>query len=268
MQPSLLALDFDGVLCNGLKEYFQTAKQAYQQIWPSDHDLAQYAESFYRLRPIVEHGWEMPLIIRAMLLEHTQEQILTNWPNLVQSLLKQENIQPSTIIQQIDRARDVQIAEDFPKWLSLQEFYPGVIEKLRQIQDKKELFIYIITTKEGRFARKLLERADIFLPAGHIIGKEVKQPKAQTLLDLSKSTGITCEKIWFVEDRLETLQLVQKQGQLKGIGLFLADWGYNLAKIRQEAQNDQQINLLSLEQFQASFGEWPNKDVRFSQTSS
>ncbi|MCY7286501.1 MAG: HAD family hydrolase, partial [Cyanobacteria bacterium CAN_BIN43] len=31
--PTLLALDFDGVLCNGLMEYFQTAWRVYCQIW-------------------------------------------------------------------------------------------------------------------------------------------------------------------------------------------------------------------------------------------
>ncbi|XTZ20952.1 MAG: HAD family hydrolase, partial [cyanobacterium endosymbiont of Rhopalodia fuxianensis] len=38
-EPQILALDFDGVICNGLLEYFQTTKSTYTQIWtehPSD----------------------------------------------------------------------------------------------------------------------------------------------------------------------------------------------------------------------------------------
>ena len=31
--PTVLALDFDGVLCNGLSEYFQTAWRTYSQFW-------------------------------------------------------------------------------------------------------------------------------------------------------------------------------------------------------------------------------------------
>ena len=33
MKSTLFALDFDGVLCNGLIEYFQTAWRAYCQVW-------------------------------------------------------------------------------------------------------------------------------------------------------------------------------------------------------------------------------------------
>jgi len=265
-QPSLLALDFDGVLCNGLREYFQTSKQAYRQIWPVKEDLDEYTESFYRLRPVVEHGWEMPLIIRALVLGKSEQEILDNWMAIVETLLKQENIVPSLIMQELDRTRDRQINNELSMWLSLQEFYPGVIKKMQHIQEQG-LPIYIISTKEGRFIGKLLEIAEISLPDGHIIGKEIKQSKAQSLLDLVNSKGISPKEIWFVEDRLETLKSILKEKRLQGIGLFLARWGYNLDKSKEDAQKDPSINLLSLEQFQAPFKEWPSKDVGFSQTS-
>ena len=64
--PTILALDFDGVICDGLIEYFQTAWRTYCQIWKPvetvpDPDLAL---SFYRVRPAIETGWEMPLNYR------------------------------------------------------------------------------------------------------------------------------------------------------------------------------------------------------------
>ena len=31
--PTIIALDFDGVICDGLVEYFATTKKAYEQIW-------------------------------------------------------------------------------------------------------------------------------------------------------------------------------------------------------------------------------------------
>ncbi len=76
--PTILALDFDGVICDGLIEYFQTAWRTYCQIWKPvetvpDPDLAL---SFYRVRPAIETGWEMPLLIRALLTGITEEQIL------------------------------------------------------------------------------------------------------------------------------------------------------------------------------------------------
>ena len=66
--PEVLALDFDGVLCDGLVEYFQTAWQTYTQVWAVDETPPPpgMAGAFYRLRPVIETGWEMPVLIRAM----------------------------------------------------------------------------------------------------------------------------------------------------------------------------------------------------------
>ena len=35
--PTLLALDFDGVVCDGLREYFQTAWKVYGEVFEPDH---------------------------------------------------------------------------------------------------------------------------------------------------------------------------------------------------------------------------------------
>ena len=32
-EPKILALDFDGVICDGLLEYFQTTKYTYVKVW-------------------------------------------------------------------------------------------------------------------------------------------------------------------------------------------------------------------------------------------
>ena len=67
--PTLIALDFDGVLCNGLIEYFQTAWRTYSQIWQLSDEVQSndLVEKFYRLRPVIEIGWEMPVLIRALI---------------------------------------------------------------------------------------------------------------------------------------------------------------------------------------------------------
>src|SRR4030095_8219773 len=68
--PALLALDSDGVVCDGRPEYFETAWQAYVAAWP--HPLTRgrpeaIAERFGALRPLIESGWEMPLLVHALL---------------------------------------------------------------------------------------------------------------------------------------------------------------------------------------------------------
>ena len=34
--PDVLALDFDGVLCDGMREYFETSRRTYAKAWPEE----------------------------------------------------------------------------------------------------------------------------------------------------------------------------------------------------------------------------------------
>ncbi|MBD2039481.1 HAD family hydrolase [Microcoleus sp. FACHB-672] len=255
--PTILALDFDGVLCDGLLEYFQAAWRTYCQIWtPADTTPpAELAPIFYRLRPVIETGWEMPVLIRALVLGVPEEKILLEWQTIAPQLLLEEGLQPSDTGRQLDRLRDEWIATDVADWLSYHRFYPGVIERLRHLL-QLPVRLVIITTKEGRFVRQLLQEQDIELPDACIFGKEVQRPKHFILRELLQ-TPADEPSIWFVEDRLKTLQIVQQQPDLTQVRLFLADWGYNTAVEREAAGATPHINLLSLSQFSQEFAAWP-----------
>jgi phosphoglycolate phosphatase-like HAD superfamily hydrolase len=253
--PTVLALDFDGVICDGLKEYFQTAWNAYCNLWqPDPQPPAGVAESFSRLRPVVETGWEMPLVIRALLLGIPEVEILADWPAIAQRLLTAEHLDPATLVGQVDGTRDRWIADDITSWLALHRFYPGVGDRLKQILHTQTRVV-IISTKEGRFIQQLLTDDGIDLSHLTVYGKEVKRPKAHVLRELIQTAQPNAE-FWFVEDRLKTLQGIQTQPDLAPVKLFLADWGYNTPAERLLADTDPQIRLISLAQFAADFAEW------------
>ena len=62
--------------------------------------------------------------------------------------------------------------------------------------------------------------------------------------------------LWFVEDRLETLQHVTTHADLDDVGLFLATWGYNTPDVRASVQDNGRIRLLTLAQFQGGCATW------------
>ncbi|NEN90831.1 MAG: HAD family hydrolase [Okeania sp. SIO3H1] len=254
--PTLLALDFDGVLCNGLVEYFQTAWRTYCQIWQPSEQIPNndLAEKFYRLRPVIEIGWEMPVLIRALILGIEEENILQEWQAIATKIVTEENKNSGEIGSCLDNTRDEWIAKDLEGWLSLHGFYPGVVEKLKQLI-LSEVKPVIVTTKEGRFVRSLLQKQGVNLPETDIIGKECKRPKYETLRMLLAASGAGTI-IWFVEDRLKTLLSVQKQSDLKEVELFLADWGYNTQKERDSITQYPPIHLLSSTQFCQNFSLW------------
>ena len=251
--PDLLALDFDGVICDGLVEYFASTKRAYEQIWSESVDDS-LAESFYRLRPVIETGWEMPILLRALVLGIEEAEILDDFQAIALQITMSENLTKQEVVEKLDGVRDYSIEHSLDDWLGLHRFYPGVIERLKQILDST-IELYIITTKEGRFVKQLLQRQGIDLDKARIIGKESKRPKYETLriLRARHQTSSKDLTIFFVEDRLKALQQVAQQEDLKHVGLFLAAWGYNLEGDRHLASQDGRIQLLSLEQFQHGF---------------
>lgn len=252
--PSILALDFDGVLCDGLREYFETAWRTYCQIWLSASQTppADLAASFYRLRPVIETGWEMPVLIAALVQGISAEEILHQWSAIAQSILLERSLQATDIATKLDKIRDEWISSDLASWLSLHRFYPGVVEKMRSLLNSPVQPI-IVTTKEGRFVSQLLQQQGIEISSKWIIGKESKRPKHQILRELIAAQAETPLMLWFVEDRLKTLQLVQQQSDLTTVKLYLADWGYNTAFEREAARLDPNIKLISLAQFTQDF---------------
>lgn len=263
LTPQILALDFDGVICDGMLEYFQSTKRAYRHFWPLDNldQLEPFAADFYRLRPLIETGWEMILLLKALVLTVPEAEMRNHWPELIKKLLVQESLEPILLAKTLDQVRDEWINQDLDAWLNLHRFYPGVIEKLKSLLSSSTL-LYIVTTKEGRFVQKLLADQGLELDRASIIGKEIKQPKYQTLQQLLDRHHLSPQKLWFVEDLLPTLLLVNQQLSLTGVGLFLADWGYNTEAARNSLSSPSSpssspnIHLLSLSQFSQDFSQW------------
>ncbi|MFM7365512.1 MAG: HAD family hydrolase [Cuspidothrix sp.] len=255
--PTILALDFDGVICDGLIEYFEVAWRTYCQIWPQTNEAPpdDLALKFYRLRPVIETGWEMPILIKALIEGVSEEKILQSWTNITLEILAADYLEAKTVSTKLDHLRDEWIKSDLDGWLGLHKFYPGVIQRLKIILESATQ-LYIVTTKEGRFVQKLLHQEGINLPSEIIFGKEVKRPKYETLRQLIENANTQPVSLWFLEDRLKTLQLVQQQSDLDHVKLFLGDWGYNTETEREAGKNDPRIQLISLADFAQDFSAW------------
>ena len=255
--PQLIAFDFDGVICDGLIEYCQTAWRAYSQCFvpPGGEPTAEalppepppgLAEAFYRLRPIVETGWEMPVVIQALIQGLSQAEITQGWPGLAKTLVAEAGLEPMAVAKTVDRVRDSWIQQDLTGWLALHRFYPGVLDCLNATA-AQAIPTYIISTKEGRFIHQLLAQQGIDFPTDRIFGKEVKRPKSDTLSQLIQQHQPQ-GAVWFLEDRLKTLQAVAQVPELEAVHLFLADWGYNTPADHQTADECDRIQRLSLDQ--------------------
>jgi phosphoglycolate phosphatase-like HAD superfamily hydrolase len=263
--PVILALDFDGVVCDGRPEYFETAWQAYVAAWPQPLTTtrpAAVAERFSALRPLIESGWEMPLMIHALLagVDARALESRHGWLETAPGLMKSAGVSAEVLGRALNRVRDEWFARDPADWLSHHRFYPGVAARLVSLLDGPTQAV-IVTTKTERFARSLLIGADPRLSALSVIGREPGQPvpKPAILRRLADGHGLGADAagVWFVEDMLETLEATAKRADVGGVRLFLADWGYNTPADRARVAAGGRIALLSLQRFAAPLDDWP-----------
>nr|CAD1835824.1 unnamed protein product [Ananas comosus var. bracteatus] len=237
MGGDLYALDFDGILCDSCGESSLSA---------------------LKLRPVVETGYENLLLVRLLLEIQIPsirkssvadglsiQAILENWLQLKPVIMKEWNEERDALIDLFGKVRDEWIRNDFSGWIGANRFYPGVADALRFSSSE----VYIVTTKQSRFAEALLrELAGVNIPSERIYGLGTG-PKVEVLKQLQSMSQHDGLKLHFVEDRLATLKNVIKDPALDQWNLYLGRWGYNTEKEREEAGSMPRIRLLDLTDF-------------------
>ena len=261
MVPEILALDFDGVCCDGLHEYFETSRRTHARVWPAEPmPAAEHFEAFAALRPVILSGWEMPVLLRAIARGVPRARILGEWERVRGELVADGPVTGPALMarlgQTLDAVRREWIARDEAAWLDLHAPY-GTLDELRRLVAEPARAV-LVTTKEGEFARLILARWDVRF--ADIQGKETGVHKCENLRALIAAWVATHgrrPRLSFVEDRLETLQHVTTHADLGDVGLYLADWGYNTEAARATAAADPRIHLLTRPQFRAGSATWP-----------
>jgi hypothetical protein len=259
--PNILALDFDGVLCDGMREYFETTRRAYVKIWPTDSvpgdDLF---PAFHELRPVIMTGWEMPIMLRAVVKGFPIAAVLQSWEKVRDALVNEGPLRGTALMsllaQTLDEVRRAWIAADPRGWLERNVPYCSLAEVRRLVAEPERTVL--VTTKEGEFAHQILDHWEVHL--ADIQGKEAGTHKCDNLRGLiAKYTEAYGQRprLWFVEDRLDTLQHVTTHADLADVGLFLAEWGYNTAEAKAAAQGSGRIRLLTLDRFRQGLAVWP-----------
>ncbi|KAL9228911.1 hypothetical protein vseg_004441 [Gypsophila vaccaria] len=264
MGEDLYALDFDGVICDSCGESSLSAVKAAKVRWPTIFDGVDavledwIVDQMHTVRPVVETGYENLLLVRLLLEIRlpsirkssvaeglTIEGILENWSKLKPIIMEEWGENREFLVDLFGKIRDEWIEKDLATWIGANRLYPGVSDALKFASSK----IYIVTTKQSRFADALLrELAGVTIPPERIYGLG-SGPKVEVLKMLQKQPEHQGLTLHFVEDRLATLKNVIKEPELDGWNLYLGDWGYNTKKEREEAASISRIRMLELSEF-------------------
>ena len=249
----VFALDFDGVLCDSAPEGAASAWRAGKEIWPDWAEPEPPPDClgrFVRLRPVIETGYEMILLMRLICTEVADAEIRAHFPELAQRVAAETQRPREELIKLFGRARDVWIERDLSDWLSRHRFYPGLPEKLAATIETHTVFV--LTTKQERFVNALLESRGIVLPDERLYGLDSGRAKEDILEELLARREFQNARFHFVEDRISTLRRVMERKALEPVRLYLADWGYNTPEDRERAAAIPRICVCSPNQFLAS----------------
>ena len=244
----LLVFDFDGVLVDGMAEYWWAARRAAQGLAPRLLLPEQAPAGFAALRPLIHKGWEMVLMAAELgRPELDLPALLADYEAMLPIALARWDWSPGQLQQELEQVRSTAIASDLPGWLALHRFYPGVEARLRQLGGEGADWA-VLTTKGAAFARQILAGANLEPLA--LYGHE--QGSKPAVLEQLLGEG---RPLWFVEDRRPTLEQVRRQPQLDPVRCYLVSWGYLGPADSCNLPAD--IRWLTPERFAAPLAQWP-----------
>ena len=129
IKKPLLVLDFDGVIVEGIKEYWASSRQTCLTILSSQKKEIiflpnEIPKTFKAMRPWVHHGWEM-VILAAECSDKTSklnlkgiENFSNNYSIECSLALEKWGWTPSQLQEALNQTRREAISHDFNQWLN------------------------------------------------------------------------------------------------------------------------------------------------------
>ncbi len=227
---NLFLFDFDGVIVDGMDEYWHSSLIAFEKYLNCPNVLIdqnlykQVSNTFIEMRPWVKYGWEMLIIVHQIIKREDPLNNQNKWDFLnryhqnCQKVLLDNSWVAEDLQKGLNEARKYQIDKDFDSWIKLHRPFNEVIDFIKKI-NKVNIKTGIITTKGKVFAGKILEKLNIFPEL--IFGYE-SGTKVEIITELSREYKI----MGFIEDRRNTLLDIKQNPLTNNIPCYLADWGY------------------------------------------
>jgi phosphoglycolate phosphatase-like HAD superfamily hydrolase len=242
----ILALDFDGVICDSSREVFVVSVDTYAAVEPQsvlldqliplrdraaagggEHLGTEIYGRFRDLLPLGNRAEDFGVSLRAIEDDaaiHDQEAYNAFYREIGQPWLDRYH-------RHFYECRGVLREGDVRNWLQLHLPFPGLSDMLRSHKDRT--LPAVATAKDARSVRLLLDELgfdDVF-DAELILDKETGVEKTHHLRVLHERTGAEFEDITFVDDKVNHLVRVAELG----VRPVLAGWGFNTERERELA---------------------------------
>ncbi|MEE1799908.1 haloacid dehalogenase-like hydrolase [Streptomyces sp. JV176] len=222
----LLALDFDGVVCDALDEcalITWLGEQTHDRALPGPGQLARVPEEFTaRFRKVRDYA----RVLDHFLVAHHPE------ADAIGSQAEFDRLYASLPLPRVRRfvaaasaARDWFRESEPEFWLGLHTLYPGVPGLLR----RAGVPVVIVTAKDEPSVRAILARHGLESAVAEVYGECAAKPEA--VREACARRGVPLEAATFVDDNLTNVRRVSAAG----VRARWALWGYQTPEHRAEA---------------------------------
>lgn len=240
----ILALDFDGVICDSIHECLVVSHNAFMAYSGHRHQITNpdaletaQVQRFTALRHFIRTGEDYLFIHMAM-----QQGVDIQSQEAFDHFTLPHATNRSTFRACFYEARTRLFENHHAQWLRLNPLYPGVREALLKTPHLER--ILIISTKRDDFIKAILQGHGISFPAGQIFYASAGQTKREIIDQWLYTHHRPLHQFHFIDDQIDTLLTLQSLG----VHCTLAGWGYNALPQRILA-SEHGIQVFSLETF-------------------
>jgi len=124
-QAPLLVFDFDGVLVDGMPEYWWSARRSALTLRPELSLPEQAPPGFALLRPLIHKGWEM--VLSALELSRSDLNLATylaDYDGQINAALERWQLRPEQLQHSLETLRSEAIQHNLNDWLALHRLLP------------------------------------------------------------------------------------------------------------------------------------------------
>ena len=270
--PFTWCFDFDGVLCDSVRETglsgLKTGQKVAPKFFSAEHleavslDENKIIDLFVKVRPLLETGFESTILLFLCLQACDKLRTTTNG-NRDSEVVRFVNEKVDTIgldacteefcqsfevgrehlMNEFTATRAAWIETGLNDWLQQHKFFTIAKQCLQKLlcNESTRDKVYIITTKQKQFAVELLSREFERLQGFEEVDFSSRVfglgsgPKYEVIKQiLNKHPG----RCFFIEDRLSTLQKAKVSGIEAQCVFALAKWGYNTKNQQEQAKKE------------------------------
>ncbi len=244
MNSNVIALDFDGVICDSAAECVVSAYGAFCQAKGEDFDPFvspvpdYFRDGFYRMRPLIRDGRDYLMILHLLDLrvpiadQHGFDEALeARLPDLL-DLFKVED--GPGLEGAFQRYRAGFRGRDEAGWMDRNPLYTGMVQALSQRRGDFGR-VFVTTSKPSAVSRGILQHNGFVLPEGHVLGKDMvgSSPDKNVHMRLvTEAVDGSYLDIHFIDDQVAHLE---SAGGL-GVNCYLAAYGYTTEKQLERAR--------------------------------